>query len=170
MANRLTRVANLILESREEPPDIEREAHRFGRPVEMPGSSFKAGDVISVPPEVIRVTRFRTSSRLVIKRRKAGQRPGECKGCGAVIETGDLYAARHGAYVRPLHKVRGRLAAGRHRPEGTRVNMTPAEIADIEKYDGARRAYQRIEILGLGSVSAYGASRWRWRGISARMT
>jgi hypothetical protein len=33
--------------------------------------------------------------------------------------------------------------------------MTPAEIADIEKYDGARRAYQRIEILGLGSVSAY---------------
>ena len=93
VANRLTRVANLILESREEPPDIEREAHRFGAPVEMPGSSFKAGDVISVPPEVIRVTRFRTSSRLVIKRRKAGQRPGECKACGAVIETGDLYAA-----------------------------------------------------------------------------
>ena len=93
VANRLTRVANLILESREEPPDIEREAHRLGAPVELPGSSFKAGDVISVPPEVVRVTGFRPNSRLVIKRRKASQRPGRCKACGAAIEAGDLYAA-----------------------------------------------------------------------------
>ena len=35
------------------------------------------------------------------------------------------------------------------------MNLKPAEIADVEKYDGARRAYQRIEILGPGSVSAY---------------
>ena len=93
VANRLTRAADLILESREDPPDIEREAHRLGAPVELPGSSFKAGDVISVPPEVVRVTGFRPNSRLVIKRRRASQRAGKCKACGAAIEAGDLYAA-----------------------------------------------------------------------------
>ena len=92
VANRLTRAANLILESREEPPDIEREAHRFGAPVELPGASFKAGDVIAVPPGVIRVTRFRETSRLVIKRCKSGKEK-ECKSCGGPITAGDLYAA-----------------------------------------------------------------------------
>ena len=93
VAHRLIRGADLCAEAGEDPPDLERDMARFGALAEPPRSVFKAGDVISVPPEVIRVTRFRTSSRLVIKRRKAGQRPGECKGCGAVIETGDLYAA-----------------------------------------------------------------------------
>ena len=68
-------------------------ADRANLPYQRNFQPLEDGDVISVPPEVIRVTRFRTSSRLVIKRRKAGQRPGECKACGAVIETGDLYAA-----------------------------------------------------------------------------
>ena len=92
VANRLTRAADLILLSREDPPDIEREAHRFGAPVEMAGASLKAGDVISVPPEVVRVTGFRPNSRLVIKRCRAG-RERTCKACGRIIAPGDLYAA-----------------------------------------------------------------------------
>jgi hypothetical protein len=93
LADRLRKVADLILESRMQPPDMDREAHKFGVPVEPPRTSFKPGDVIAVPPEVVRVTGFRPSSRLIIKRRKASQRQGTCKSCGTPIGPGDLYAA-----------------------------------------------------------------------------
>ena len=93
LANRLQRVVNLILESREAPADIERDMARFGAPAEMPRTSLKPGDVIAVPPEVVRVTGFRATSRLIIKRRKASQRQGTCKSCGTDIGPGDLYAA-----------------------------------------------------------------------------
>ena len=93
LANRIARAANLILESMEQPPDIEREAARFGAPDEPFRTSLKAGDVIAVPPEVIKVTSFRATSRLVIKKRRASQRKGTCKSCGTDLEPGDLYAA-----------------------------------------------------------------------------
>jgi hypothetical protein len=43
IANRLTRAASLILESHEDPPDIEREAHRLGAPVECPARRSRPG-------------------------------------------------------------------------------------------------------------------------------
>jgi hypothetical protein len=92
LADRLVRAAHLVLEAEEQPADLEREIARFGAPPEPPRSSFKPGDVIAVPPDVIKVTGFRPSSRLVIKRCKMG-RERSCKSCGRTIVPGDLYAA-----------------------------------------------------------------------------
>ena len=93
LANRLQRVVNLILESREAPADIERDLLKFGAPAEVFHTSFKPGDVIGVPPEVVKVTGFRASSTLTIRRRKASQKPGACRSCGTPIGPGELYAA-----------------------------------------------------------------------------
>jgi hypothetical protein len=92
VAHRLIRGADLCAEAGEDPPDLERDMARFGALAELPRSSFKAGDVIAVPPDVIKVTGFRPSSRLVIKRCKMG-RERSCKSCGRTIVPGDLYAA-----------------------------------------------------------------------------
>jgi hypothetical protein len=93
VAHRLIRGADLCAEAGEDPPDLQRDMARFGALPELPRSTFKPGDVIAVPPEVVRVTRFSASSRLVIKRLKASMRPRECKACGTDIKPGDLYAA-----------------------------------------------------------------------------